>query len=1050
MSSDYVLSFHQDHLGYVWIGTESGLDRFDGQNFLHFGHDPEDPETLDYDWVITVFEDSKHNLWVGTEKGVNRLNRQTGKIERIPMFKSSDKVQGTILKFCEDANGALWVYTTNNGLFQLKYQSEQGGNWSAEHFFYQDSLSSPTNQKKQNYLHYASPEVLWLGNRTAIKRLHIPSRTLTYYYVPSREGSEQGTVEIIKSSYLEDGTILIYTQNNFHVLDTKADAPQIKSLAFVSQRATEEIDNISQLNFSQDTEDRLLISNYRDLFFFNTISGQLESIQPQNQTSNRSLPNIIRSLYKDRQGNYWVGTLGSGFYLIRKVERPFTLFQNDPADQNSISNGQIRTLAEDDSGNLWVGILNHGLDQFEYQNDGRLLKKKSLVPIAGQPNTLVSNRIIKLIQGPEKTLWIATLTNGVQKMDEAGSQFKTFDYKEGEPNSLSANRIWGLVKDKEGFIWTGSWHKGLNRIDPETGQIKRFRHDPSNPNSLVSDKIRCLYVDQSGILWIGTNSGLGSYNPRTGQFTQFKHKSNDPTSISDDLVWTILKDQKGDLWVGTNTGLNRYDAEKNGFERFYEKNGLPNNTIYGLLEDDTGVLWVSTENGLARQLSSESDLAFFPLGLEDGLQATSFVPKAYLNSSSSEQLFFGSTQGILAVKPSLLQLDTPQPQFKLHAVSTFNPFKKEDKRTTNFFISSIEESVNLGHKDQSLTISLSDLNWKKDRNLRYDYQLVGFDKQWMPLGKDLQITFSNLPTGKYRLLARARNAENISSTPSELLRLRILPPWWASWWAYFGYLLVVVAGILVIYRFQLQRQLEQQEAQNLRSLDAFKNKLYANITHEFRTPLTIISGMIDQIEKNPSQWLKKGAEMIRTNNHNLLDLINQMLELQKVESGRLKAQLQLGDIIPFLHTLFEQFQALSQSKEQQLEFRTELESLQMDFDWEKTLRIVSNLLSNAIKYTPEKGNIIFQVSTASVDELLTQQSSILTVKDTGPGIPKEELPYIFNRFYQANANTSRTGTGIGLSLTKELVKLLNGKIEVSSDKGRGSTFQVALPITQNT
>lgn len=1048
LSSNYVLKIFQDHEGFIWIGTESGLDRFDGQHFLHFKHDPEDPETLDDNWVQSIYEDSQHNLWIGTEKGLNHLNRATGKIERVPMYRDGRKMQNVPENLCEDQSGKLWMNIIGEGLFQLKSSGEEGKNWSVEYFAVEDSLADNSDPWNGNRLLFATTEELWFSSKYAIKRFQITTGKLRYFFPPSIDPANEGKVNIINSTHLGDGTIAFYAQNSIFTLDTQADTPQIEPLKSIEFKAVEDRPNYVHINFLRESKDALFASIYRDLFFYNAQTDQLESIQPQAQTSNRSFPDFIRAPFKDRQGNLWIGTEGSGLYLGRKLESPFTFYQNDPADPNSLSPGQVRTFTEDENGQLWVGILNHGIDQFIYKENGGLEKKKSIIQLIDQANAPSIDRLVKIIQGPQQNLWIASLNQGVIKVDPSGRQSTVFGYRPNDSTAVSANRIWGLTQSRDGYIWAGTWQDGLNRIDPTRESITTIRHEPDQPNTLISDGIRYLLSDPQGMLWIGTDSGLSRFDPEENQFTNYQHDPNDPNSLSDNLVWAIHIDSQGDLWVGTNTGLNRYDPATQGFERFYERDGLPNNTIYGLLEDDDGVLWVSTENGLARKLPGEADLTFFPLGQTYGLETLSFLPKAVLNSAYGEQLFFGSTDGILAVSPSLFKQGKPQPQLAIHSISRFNPQVEDERALVDYFANASPEVLKLSHRDQSVTITLSDMNWIGATGLRYEYRLTGLNRQWVPVGNDMKVSFTNLFPGKYQLEVKAINAENVSSEAVNLLRLRVYPPWWKSLWAYILYGLFAGASLFLLYRFQLRRQLEKQEAENAKALDAFKSRLYTNITHEFRTPLTIISGMVDQIEKKPEQWLKKGAKMIRKNNANLLDLINQMLELQKVESGKLEARLHLGDIIPFLRTLADQFQAFAQSKEQQLAFTSELDALQMDFDGDKTLRIVSNLLSNAIKYTPEKGKIFFTISSTTRGDIEPNHCLHLTVTDTGPGIPKDQLPYIFNRYYQANVNTSGTGTGIGLSLTQELVKLLKGKIEVRSEEGQGTTFQVFLPITQ--
>ncbi len=1046
LSSNYVFAFYQDHLGFMWIGTEGGLNRFDGQNFLKFRFDPEDEETINHDWVVSIHEDKQHNLWIGTEVGLNLLNKVTGKIERIPAYKSGQKIQCFISNFWENPEGRLWVNSFGYGFFELKKTSGNNGNWYLEEFEIGDLPIRKGDRITELLL--ATSDVLWLRDEKTIKRFHIPSRKLSTFTLPLIKTIDSQETGTFAAKYMGDGNIMVLAHKTLFLLDTKVESPEIKPLMPIDYGKAK-IDHKWDFFFAH--EGLFLIPENRNFYWYDLKTGELDTIRIQDQTSHNLFANLIRYTFQDRQGNYWLGTEGSGFYLSPKKTSPFTYYKNDPANSNSVSKGQVRSFLEDGRGNLWVGILNHGLDQFVYTKNKGLEKRQSIVPIPNQSNTLASNRMVKIIQGPEQSILIASLTHGLIQMDSSGQQFTYLNQKLSDPIFKSNNRLWALEKDQQGYIWVGTWSNGLFRINPRTESIQRFSHDPSNKNSLLTNNIRCLYSDRQNILWIGTDRGLGKYDPKTQQFTSYVHDPKNPGSLSENLVWAIYKDQNHDLWVGTNTGLNRLDEKKQEFEHFYKKDGLPDNTIYGILEDDEGILWVSTENGLARQLPPGAETSFFPLGLMDGLPITSFITKAYFNSTHSEQLFFGTTDGFLSVNPRLLPLEVPKPQLAIHSLSTFNPYEEDGELLTDYFVSDRKEIVKLGYKDQTISITLSDLNWTNNLGLRYEYQLTGFNRQWMPLEEDMQITFTNLSPGRYQLKARAKNVENIFSEATELVRFRVYPPWWKSMVAYLIYILLIAAIITALYRFQLRRQIEKQEAHNLKTLDAFKNKLYTNITHEFRTPLTIITGMTRKINQNPDLWLTKGVKMINRNAEELLNLVNQILDLRKLEAGKLNPKLIQGDILAFINYISESFHSMGADKKIHLTFEAKSEELIMDYDPEMILRIVSNLLSNAIKFSKKGGEVILQAVTVKSPEHLNKKSPeclLITVKDEGIGISEEQLPYIFERFYQVDDSTTREGegTGIGLSLTRELIQLQGGEIEVESRLGEGSSFLVWLPI----
>ena len=913
LSSNYILSIQQDYQGFIWVGTENGLNRLDGQNILQFRFDPEDPETLDDNWVITLFEDSRQQLWIGTNQGLHRLDRENGKIRRVPLIKDKRTITNAVHAIREDQGGNLWIVTVTGGLYHLKSDRKYD---QADHFAYGAPFINTSQSLRLFDLVYSNSNELWLLTSAGLDRLNIQTRTIDRFPFPNREAIFDGDFSGCSAIDYGNGSLLVQLQGQFYRLDTQDPKPQLQLFNTPADIVSKKIRFSRQLPPIQPGKP--LLSLFRRLAFYDVEQNELEFFRGQDGSSIADLLSVaIHVTYQDRQGNYWIGTAGQGLFLGQSGKNAYTFYQKKAGGPNTLSNGPVRTIVEDGQGKIWVGIINRGLDVFSLDEHGFLQKElqESISPNPQEASAI--NKVIKLIQGPENSIWLASNTGGLLRIDSTRQNLTQYTHQATNPNSISADRIWALTTDQEGNIWAGTWLDGLNRLDPISGEITNFRHDPDDPNSLISDNIRYLLFDEQGFLWIGTTNGLDRYDPRTMQFTHFRNEPNNPGSLSENMVWAIYQDHEQNIWVGTDVGLNRYNPETNQFEHFFEKDGLPDHTIYGILEDDDGVLWVSTENGLARQLPSESKVTFFPMTLENELETVAFLPKAYWNNTQNSQLYFGSTDGLLVVDPLLLKLDTLQPIFSIHSVHIFNPFTEEES-ITDYFPKEGKKVIRMGYHDQSITFSIADLNWMLNKNWQYQYQLVGFDRNWMPLAHDMQVSFSNLKPKKYQLMIRAVNAENQHSEKVLLSEVVVYPPWWKSTWAYLLYILAVIGLVFLVFHDQLRRQLKKREADNLRVLDNMKNQLFTNITHEFRTPLTIITGMIDQVEKKPERWLNEGAEMIRKNSNNLLDLVNQILELQKLESGKLVAKKQLGDIIPFLETIFRQFQAFAQSKEQEI------------------------------------------------------------------------------------------------------------------------------------
>lgn len=1042
LSNNYILSLHQDHAGFMWIGTENGLNRFDGQHFISFRFDPDDSTSISNNWILNIHEDQKGNLWVGTQNGLNRLDRDQGNFERVRLADYNKQDQNLeISSLYEDNSGALWAIVGGNNLMKVQYAPDQGAYIlkSEDRIYSQDQVGGGIRDLLQD-----QSGDFWLRLPTGLARWQPPSDQLEVFPLPEKR--QFLDLDRVQGRTLLDRTGKIIVLGNdgiLYQLSPFDHSPSIKPLfpyqEYIAANLLQEGEKFFHMALGQ--ENYLWVASQTQAM---RIDLSADTISRENIMI-LNLPFDVHVLQTDVQGVLWVGTAGSGFHVLQETPSPFSSFQHDPEDPQSLSSGIVRTFTETSDGTLWVGLLGSGIDQLERTTGFGLQKKANVKSTQAPLGSKRGNLIIKILQSSREELWVATNTSGLRRFNQDSKTWTTYRHDPKDPNSISQDRVWGLAEDPQGYIWVGAFQEGLNRLDPKTGSVKRFLHDPLDSTSLLDNQVKSLYTDKTGNIWIGSHAGLSRYNQSIGNFQHFIHNPKDATSISSGIVWCTYEDHRGDLWIGTGLGLNRFDREKETFEHFFEKDGLPSNTIYGLLQDQDQNLWVSTDDGLALLLAADPKNTFRPIHQKDGLAFTSFVPKAYYRSQQSGHLYFGSTQGVVIVDPQLLSKEQSHPKLTLHSFSKNNLQSKEGGLITDYFIGQSSKEISLTHLDQSVSFTFTDLIWEKNKAFTYEYQLIGLNQRWMPLEDKMEATFTNLNPGKYQLKLRAKDFYGQIQEEAQMLSLKVYPPWWRSTWAYSMYFITLLLLLLIFYRLQLRRQLEKQEAASLRRLDSFKNRLFANITHEFRTPLTIIGGMTEQIRKEPDRWLEKGTHMIQENNANLLNLVDQMLELQKVESGGLSINYQLGDIIPLLHSIYKQFEGFAQSEKQNLTFNTELVSLEMDYDAEKITRIVSNLLSNATKYTPEGGQISLTVTTTSAPESLQ-----LAVADTGMGIPEDQLPYVFDRFFQAsnNENASRIGSGIGLSLTHELVKLMSGEIEAKSTEGKGSTFLISLPITR--
>ncbi len=560
--------------------------------------------------------------------------------------------------------------------------------------------------------------------------------------------------------------------------------------------------------------------------------------------------------------------------------------------------------------------------------------------------------------------------------------------------------------------------------------------------SVGSNEIRFITEDDLGRMWVGTDGGLNLYDHEGDVFYR-NTNYNIPSTNS------YAKATNGKLWISTYSGggLALVGPGVNDVELFGESKGLLHNDIYDsseLVSDDLGQLWLPTARGLS--VFDTKTTSFKNYFNSDGFQK---YPEFFLVSLKTHDgdIWMGSRQGngLNRIRPKdLIKKDSTPPSVVITEMTiNGNSYDAPDgtifKKTVGY-----TDAINLKHDQKDLSFDFVALHYLQSKDNLYSWKLENYDTEWTPASKERQASYTNLSPGTYTFRVKGSNADGIWNEEGASIAISINPPWWATWWAYIGYFIIVAGGVFAIYRFQLQRRLQRAEAIRIKELDAVKTRLYTNITHEFRTPLTVILGMAQQVLENPKEHLKEGLAMVIRNGQNLLSLINQILDLSKLESGKLNLIYQQVDSIAYLKYIAESFHSMAEIKGVQIHFLSGPESLLMDIDEVRLQQIVSNLLSNAIKFTQKGGHIY--LSTRTGNGVL-----IITIKDTGIGISEADIPHIFDRFYQADGSHTRRdeGTGIGLALTRELIRLMKGSITVKSAKGKGSEFEITLPISNN-
>lgn len=1036
-----VTSIYQDKYRYIWIGTADGLYRFDGYEFKEYRKNTDDPGALRGNVITDITEDQQGHLWVGTEGGgLSLLNRKADSFTHFSHDPGDPNsiASNFISEILEDRKGNLWIGTDDQGLSVLKYDENKND------FYFQNFGPFADNSNTASYgeindLFEDSRGNLWVGTDGGLVRIQYASLSKLvvsfFNHDPQKERSSLPDNVVFAIEEDPKGGLWIGTRGGLsrwdpvngtfkNFLHNPAD---IKSLSNNAVRTLEIED-----------EERIWVGTQDGLNLFNTNNFTSRRYHHHPGIANSVSEDFIMRLYKDQQGNTWVGTWGGALNRVSPLSRQFTHFPHIPGNDQSLSSPVVRSITEDTKGRLWMATAN-GLDCFD--RDTQQYTHYTFDP--DDPSTEAFTGIFSVYGDRSGHIWIGT-SKGAFRMDPGTGQIGTFKHSPEDLNTLPRGSVWNIMEDSFGKVWMAIYGGGVACLDPASGQITKYKHDPFDTESLSENRAMIIYEARNKDIWVGTYEGGLTLLKRDEQgsvidIIRYQHDPADASSISSNVVWSILDTKDGNMWVGTGNGLNRMNLTDATFKSYQESDGLINNFVFGLLSGQEKQLWLSTNRGLA--LFDPSLEVFQTYDARDGLQQNEFNKGAFWKGKRSGELFFGGVNGMVLIRNEVIEQSSYQPQVSINKMVIYETDNELNQGRVDYGIG-FKDEIKLAHFENTLEFEFTALNFINEDKNKYSYRLKGLSNKWVNLGPNHVIRFGGLSPGKYTLEVRAANVNDIGSAKPAELDIIIQAPWWATWPAKVFYALAVVALLFGIYRFILSKKLAERESERLREQDAFKTRLYTEITHEFRTPLTVISGMTDLIKGN-----NKSKELIKRNTHSLLNLVNQMLELRKLESGGLTINYIQSDIVRFVRYVVEPFYDYAKKKQVQIHLFHSNDEIWMDFDPEIMKRIITNLVSNAIKYNKPDGKLDIQLSSIGSND---QSKLLLIVKDTGIGIADEQKEQIFKRFYQIGSsdNPKVQGTGLGLALVKEYVDALKGLIQLESSLGEGTTFKIELPISR--
>jgi ligand-binding sensor domain-containing protein/signal transduction histidine kinase/DNA-binding response OmpR family regulator len=1075
LSSNMINNIVSDKHGFIWIGTIDGLNKFDGHKITTYRTNVNDSTTISDNHILALVVDSKDRLWVYTPFGMNLYDDD---FDHFVRFGSDQKLRtdyatNEISSIIEDRKGNLWFVDNRNGLVMFDPQS-----------FVFEKHTAITS--RVGAIHIDQDGIIWVGTLEGELFKYNEVSSLFILVVDSEGVSRVNPQNQILSIISDrDKTLLIGGSRGIYRYDVNRN--RFSPTNIISHQVSSFRNNEVRCMYAE-SDNILLVGTWgKGLGVYDRGNQFLKTyvVEPNNSTSLGN--NDVNAIYKDTSGVIWIGTQ-DGVSIIDPARGAFSHFQNIPGDPNSLSFNFITSFCEDKSGKIWIGTYGDGINLFDpLTRSFSVIKAKS-----GQPNSLSNNAIRAISIDPSGYVWIASM-KGINRYNPRNGNFLHFQHESGNLNSLSGNDILTIVNGKNGDLWVGTYGDGLNRItpvSPERGEYKitRFANIQGNYNSLTNNYVRSLHVDGDGIVWIGTlGGGLDRFNPNDGSFRNYAFTPNAVNSLSNKNVNCIIEDRKGYLWIGTWNGLNRFDKIQETFLAYYTQDGLPDNAISEVQQDWDGNLWVSTFKGLT-MFNPDGNPMFIHFTPNYGLQGNKFNINASLKASDGT-LYFGGTNGFNVFHPNDIIVNQHRPNVVFTGIMVNNkavPVGEKEKGIVYLQRSITKtQTINLYHDARNITLEFAALSYSMRIKNQYAYKLEGYDDDWIyTASKNNVANYSSLPTGQYVLRVKAANSSGLWNEEGAMLRIRVFPPPWKTWWALCIYLFFIgvvlyFARTITVSQTNLKTNLrfEQLEREKIEAINNMKLNFFTNISHEFKTPLTLIVGPIQKIlsDYEVSKVVKDQLLITERNSKRLLHLVNQLMEFRKIETDAVKIEVSEGDIIEKLETVIASFREMADEHSIKFEMVSNVNHRSICFDGEKVETIMYNLLSNAFKFTPAKGCIkvvVYDPSagedflnfTASIQHdnaplfatILNNNHKIneflhIAVIDSGIGIQSSKLHKIFDRFYKVKKATpfhhslSHTGTGIGLNITKNLVEMHHGEIYAESLGEKGTCVSICLP-----
>ncbi|HWK06910.1 MAG TPA: two-component regulator propeller domain-containing protein [Puia sp.] len=1033
LSNNNIKNILEDSRGNIWIATwGGGLDRFDREKnrFIHYKHDPKNANSLSDDFVDCIMEDKAGNLWIGTyQGGLNRMDPRTGRftVYTYNPGDSNSLSDNYVITVCEDSRHRIWAGTNRSGLNLL-----DGVTGRFTRLLHNDRVKSSLASNAITSLYEDNDHHLWVGTRGG--GLDLLEETGGFRHFKNDPHNPNSLARDVVFCLTGDdrNNLWVGTENGgLSILD-------LRTGAFT--------------NYKHDDIDNTSLSN-----------------------------NSIYSICKDAQNNLWVGTYSGGINLCNRTANQFACYRHDSNPQG-LANNSILSFCENPDGRIWIATDGGGVELFDPS-------KRVFTHFThrhNDPNSICGNYVLCVQKDADNNIWMGSCMDGTTVYNPSKGTFRHIKNRPGDSSSISGDNVSVMTLDKDKELWIGTYGDGLNLYDRGKGNFLRFRHDDANTNTISSDRVLSLLGDSKGNLWIGTHDkGLNLFDKKTKTVTHFVHDNN-KNSLSRNRVDCIYEDPRGLIWIGTNSGLDCLDPRTLRFTNYFIRDGLPGDIIFSILGDEKGNLWISTDNGLCMFRPDAGTFSNFSVA--DGLQSDEFKAHSALRSRTG-RMYFGGINGFNAFFPDSIRKDPFDPPLMITHFQVFNkevPIARDEKDPSPLKKDiSVTSAITLPYDQSVFSFDFASLNYTNREKKQYAYRLEGFDKDWNNIGVKHTTTYTHLDPGKY--IFRVRGLKNNGQWSSRIISLELIitPPFWMTWWFRLLIGACVVTVAVVFYRLRvriikgqkkaLERQVQERTGQlrtsikeeqkarrdaeqaNRAAQKAYREAEQANLakslflatmSHEIRTPMNGVIGMAALLaETTLTVEQQEYADTIRSCGEGLMNVINDILDFSKIESGNMELEEKNFDLRVCIEEVLDLFAGKAGQAGLDLVYQIDCNvPPNIIGDSFRLRQILMNLVGNALKFT-RHGEVF-----AGVHFLKAHPDGRIEIgfeiRDTGIGIPADKIGRLFKPFSQVDSSTTRKygGSGLGLVICEKLIKLMGGQIGVESQPGEGASFRFNILV----